>query len=268
MFLLSIYVGTEGRRRNDPQVAKLRCMRVLLLSLVTPIFVYLVHDPSVYPPDTPFLHIIGLRMEGLLSACIFSLLLTTLFFLGPVVQHFIVDGYYRVVAEPGFWMASLNDPLWIRDHLCAPLVEEVCFRACVIPLLFPHLHELGSAIAGPVIFGLCHLHHLRERAQQIDLPIALLVTAFQFTYTTLFGIYASYMFLRTGHIIPCILVHSFCNYMGVPQFPPEKGWLWPLFVGGVLAWLYMVGPLMDPGLYVNKVYNVYYSEMSNSQLDD
>jgi prenyl protein peptidase len=58
-------------------------------------------------------------------------------------------------------------------------------------------------------------------------------TVFQFAYTTLFGWYASYLFLRTGpspllspshtltndctgSIIPPILAHIFCNYMGLP----------------------------------------------------
>ncbi|OQR75342.1 CAAX-protease-like [Tropilaelaps mercedesae] len=243
-FLLVIYVGVDALRRNDPEVAKRRCIRVLCLSLVAPFFVYLVYDPSEYPPGTPFLHVLGIRTDGLLSAACLPILLTALFFLGPIVQHFVVDGYYTLLLEPSYWLVNFGDPLWIRDHLCAPLVEEVCFRACVLPLLFPHLGELGSAIAGPIVFGLCHLHHLRERALQTELRTAIFVTAFQFIYATLFGIFASFIFLRTGHLTPCILVHSFCNYMGVPHLPSEKAWLWPIFIGGVARSLKLLSKIL------------------------
>jgi hypothetical protein len=44
----------------------------------------------------------------------------------------------------------------------------------------------------------------------------LVVLVFQLVYTTLFGWYASYLFLRTGSILPPILSHIFCNIMGLP----------------------------------------------------
>jgi len=47
--------------------------------------------------------------------------------------------------------------------------------------------------------------------------------SFQFLYTTLFGWYATHVFLSTGHLAAAVAVHSFCNWMG---FPP---------VGGVLS---------------------------------
>ena len=48
-----------------------------------------------------------------------------------------------------------------------------------------------------------------------------LICVFQFMYTTLFGIYATFILLRSGHLIAAILCHMFCNYMGFPDF----GWL-------------------------------------------
>lgn len=41
--------------------------------------------------------------------------------------------------------------------------------------------------------------------------------AFQFTYTSVFGFYCSYLFLRTGSVFAPITAHVFCNIMGVPQ---------------------------------------------------
>lgn len=38
---------------------------------------------------------------------------------------------------------------------------------------------------------------------------------FQLTYTTLFGWFASYLFVRTGSILPPLVAHVFCNMMGI-----------------------------------------------------
>lgn len=44
---------------------------------------------------------------------------------------------------------------------------------------------------------------------------------FQFGYTTLFGFYVSFLFLRTGSIFPPMVTHIFCNVMGLPQIQYE-----------------------------------------------
>jgi prenyl protein peptidase len=72
-----------------------------------------------------------------------------------------------------------------------------------------------------MIFGLAHFHHLYEfRITHPDVPLvpAILRTLLQLTYTTLFGGYATFLYLRTGSLLSVILVHSFCNWMGLPRF--------------------------------------------------
>lgn len=44
-----------------------------------------------------------------------------------------------------------------------------------------------------------------------------LQSAFQLFYTTLFGMHVSYLFLRTGSILPPITAHIWCNIMGIPE---------------------------------------------------
>jgi prenyl protein peptidase len=43
-------------------------------------------------------------------------------------------------------------------------------------------------------------------------------TALQFSYTTLFGAFVTFIYLRSGSLLACIAVHSFCNWMGLPRF--------------------------------------------------
>jgi prenyl protein peptidase len=47
---------------------------------------------------------------------------------------------------------------------------------------------------------------------------ALIRSLLQFTYTTLFGSYATFLYMRTGSLLGVILVHAFCNWMGFPRF--------------------------------------------------
>ena len=41
---------------------------------------------------------------------------------------------------------------------------------------------------------------------------------FQSTYTTIFGMYSAFLFIRTGHIAAPVVAHGFCNFMGFPDF--------------------------------------------------
>jgi len=39
----------------------------------------------------------------------------------------------------------------------------------------------------------------------------------QFAYTSIFGFYCCYLFLRSGSLLPPVAAHMFCNVMGLPQ---------------------------------------------------
>jgi len=72
-----------------------------------------------------------------------------------------------------------------------------------------------------VIFGLAHVHHFYEfRITHPHTPVitALLRSMLQFTYTTLFGGYVTFLYMRTGSLLSVILVHVFCNWRGLPRF--------------------------------------------------
>lgn len=71
----------------------------------------------------------------------------------------------------------------------------------------------------PLFFGLCHLHHGWGMVQWFGwswrIPALCCV---QFLYTTVFGWYATWVFLATGSVAATVLVHSLCNMMGLPAF--------------------------------------------------
>ena len=75
-------------------------------------------------------------------------------------------------------------------------------------------------LQSPLVFGLAHLHHFYE--SRITRPrdprmIAIANSVLQFSYTYLFGIYATFVFVRSGSLLAAIFVHTFCNSMGLPR---------------------------------------------------
>jgi hypothetical protein len=72
----------------------------------------------------------------------------------------------------------------------------------------------------PLFFGMCHLHHCWSVLQTYGfLPRAAAAqTVLQLLYTTVFGWYATWLFLATGSILAAVVVHSICNVMGLPPF--------------------------------------------------
>jgi len=81
----------------------------------------------------------------------------------------------------------------------------------------------------PLVFSIAHFHHAYEYL--VNFPghykIALLSSVAQMTYTTLFGWFAAFIVLRTGSVWTAVVVHAYCNYMGLPR----------LFVNGPRWWV-------------------------------
>ena len=92
---------------------------------------------------------------------------------------------------------------------------------------------------------------------------AFFISAFQFAYTTVFGIYSAFLFVRTGHLTGCVIVHGFCNFMGFPdlvelihQEPKRRLVLSGLFFAGLGLFYFALFPATEPSLYSNNVYHV------------
>lgn len=102
------------------------------------------------------------------------------------------------------------------------MTEELIWRSLIIPLhLLAKVSPTKIVFITPLYFGIAHVHHYYEfRLTHPHTPAlpALLRSLFQFTYTSLFGFFAAFVFLRTGNVYGVILAHSFCNWMGLPRF--------------------------------------------------
>lgn len=103
-----------------------------------------------------------------------------------------------------------------------PATEEILFRSASVPLLLLSGASTTTIVfLTPIIFGLAHVHHFYEfRITHPHTPVvnAVLRSVLQFSYTTLFGGYATFLYLRTASLLSVILVHAFCNWIGFPRF--------------------------------------------------
>ncbi|KAL1617282.1 CAAX prenyl protease [Neofusicoccum ribis] len=161
-----------------------------------------------------------------------TLLLLCVLFAGPLFENGIVDGDWRD------WIVGrhVNETLssWIgwRNFVVGPTTEELIWRSLMIPLhLSAHVSPTTAVFVTPLYFGIAHVHHFYEfRITHPHTPVIAGVarSLFQFTYTSLFGFFASFVFVRTASLPAVIIAHAFCNWMGLPRFwgrvgPPASG---------------------------------------------
>ena len=160
------------------------------------------------------------------------------------------------------YRAQHGDIIIWRNLLFAPITEEIVFRALMIPPLSsvyyfnydrtPLIQKFGSLkpegfaltpprtlpfltlspwkiiLTCPMFFALAHLHHCYEKIRHGErISRALTSTLIQATYTSIFGVIAALLFMRTNTILAPIVSHVICNFVGLPDVgflaPPPVG---------------------------------------------
>ncbi|KAL2731948.1 CAAX prenyl protease 2 isoform X2 [Vespula squamosa] len=266
VYIASLYVWNSPHNREHPSTIKRRFFSVFIVALISPIFLYVGLDEEVFQKATIW-ELLGLRWSGLFQATVVPFLLTMILFLGPLSVQ-ILNGFWRLYAEPMYWLGSVHTLIWWRNHIVAPLSEEWTFRACMLPLLLQCFTQTTAIFICPLFFGVAHFHHVVERIKMgMEIKLALFISCkyflrFQFAYTTLFGAYAAFLFVKTGHFIAPFIAHSFCNHMGFPELsevvaykdPLKRAALFSLFVIGLFAWCFLLTPMTDPAIYYNNLF--------------
>ncbi|XP_039281538.1 CAAX prenyl protease 2 isoform X2 [Nilaparvata lugens] len=259
-YVASLYVWNTPHNRNHPSVIKKRFFSVFIVMLISPIFTYMFTRCNKFSTLTLW-ELLGFRWQGFLLATVLPLILTVTLFLGPLaLQGF--SGLWNLYAEPMFWVNNVQSLQWLRNYVVAPLSEEFTFRACMIPLLLQCLSPSKAIFICPLFFGIAHFHHMADRMKSgLNFQKALLISCFQFSYTTVFGAYSAYLFLRTGHFVAPFLAHAFCNHMGFPDFnelatlpEPNRTAVMALSVIGLLAFCLLLDPLTNPEWYHNHIF--------------
>ncbi|XP_037784026.1 CAAX prenyl protease 2-like [Penaeus monodon] len=266
LYVGSLYIWNATQGRDHPTTIKKRCISVFFMTIVSPFFIIWFGNKNIEEKASLWSQM-GLRWEGLIPALILPMILTFVLFLGPIVQaHFAVpvSASLRMYFEPLYWYNTVQNPIWWRNQVVAPFSEEFTFRACMLPILLQCVSPGKAVFIAPLFFGVAHLHHAVDRLRLgIDLPSVILLSCFQFLYTSVFGFYSAFLFIRTGHFLPLFAVHAFCNHMGLPEMKemlskptPVRNKLMAFHVLGLVAWYFLLYPLTEPSLYSNSLYGL------------
>jgi prenyl protein peptidase len=236
LYVFSLYVWSHENRynRNSASVMKRRFLSVTSTCLLS--FTILSYfSKTVEKNGHSLLDWVGMRFDRtVFNAISLPLVLTAILFAGPLMQSYLMierlaiitwlSNAYRCFdsrtdAHSRFKRNYINNAFWWRNYIISPFTEEFVFRACMLPLLVHNFGHAYSILITPLFFGLAHLHHIIESymLRESGLTRIVLVHLFQFFYTYLFGLYSSYVYLRTSSVLACFVCHSFCNYMGFPD---------------------------------------------------
>ncbi|XP_057979967.1 CAAX prenyl protease 2 isoform X2 [Malania oleifera] len=273
-YVTILYAPTVLLRLPRPTSFKQFLIRRFFCAAISSVFSFL-FSALILPvkrwEPSYLLGVYGMRLDHLWQAVVFPLSLTSLMYAGSLVVKYLLlvnlwkeyknhgggtlfDCIRRVPQKLLGWIFSLasNVVAW-RNYVVAPITEELVFRACMIPLLLCGGFRIYTVIfLCPVFFSLAHLNHFFELygQQNRSLLRASMVVGLQLGYTVIFGSYASFLFIRTGHLLAPVVAHIFCNMMGLPVlFSRRNGIIVVAFVAGMVGFLWLLFPVTSPNLY-------------------
>ena len=251
IFVLSLYAVSAGLPRNHPVTVRRRITAIAFVCLAAPAYVWAWSSPDSSSGE-PLLRVLGVKREGLLWAVVCPLLLVSLAYLGPLVHYASIGHNPLSELFPGE-RPDIN----LRNFVAAPFAEELVFRACLVPLLTPLLGDFWTVLLCPLFFGLAHVHHVLEWARHDDgetLTDVLIGVLAQVVYTSVFGMFSAFLFVRSGHLVSPVLAHSYCNMLGLPPLDAIPSHSRPrsmfaLYVVGLVTFVLLLFPMTSPELF-------------------
>ncbi|KAF7329891.1 hypothetical protein MKEN_00252800 [Mycena kentingensis (nom. inval.)] len=251
----STYVGSiflvgfiQPGVRDQPHVIRARLGAVTVASVVSCATVHYLVNPHGNFWDARTLGALGFTLPN--NAL--SYLQTPLLFLGPLYAMYL---HNELLSGPARFVAKVQSWIGFRNFVWGPITEEIVFRSCVLAALsLAGVARWKMVAFAPLLFGLAHVHHgyaeyKRCGRTKAALKRAVLMTLFQTAYTSLFGAHASFLFLRTGSILPPLSAHIFCNTMGTPELgaevrsrPDRKLAIYAAYLMGIGLFAYTIVP--------------------------
>ncbi|KAI8363213.1 hypothetical protein B0O80DRAFT_8661 [Mortierella sp. GBAus27b] len=268
--------------RDHPLVIQQRIKGIAATMVIVPIYLWILFSISgAIPSDMPlgsrisvFVHLLGLAPPfglELLNHLLVPLALVAMLFMGPLLIMWVDN---ELPFQLRWRWSTQWRELWqwigIRNYIVGPIAEEFIFRACMVSTLACSGASLKAMVFGlPLVFGIAHVHHGYEsyvkkgRTRQALIQSGIIALV-QLTYTSLFGWFATFLYLRTSNLLAPCLTHSFCNMMGLPDvsmvqhYGPWKKWIYAAFVLGMILFGTLLGPMTDPRLYGDAASLIYW----------
>ncbi|CAM6086621.1 unnamed protein product [Calypogeia fissa] len=264
----------------QPKSAQEHMLRRFACSLVASVlapFICLTILPVDVQWDSDYvtlLKMFGLSTSHMWQVAVMSILLTATLYLGPLVLDLLdfvswcidditISGQPSLLIEH-LWSAMVyhgkmlaSDVFWWRTFLVAPLSEELVFRVCMVPVLLCGGFSPSAVVfICPMFFALAHIHHFWDlvHKQRHAISKAACIVGLQLGYTTIFGWYATFLYLRTGNLIAPLVAHMFCNTMGLPDIgaaisSAHHRSVIMAYFAGVVGFFALLGPVTDLSFY-------------------
>ncbi|KAF2207015.1 hypothetical protein CERZMDRAFT_51975 [Cercospora zeae-maydis SCOH1-5] len=226
--------ATPLASRDAPAVIKARVRAVGLTCIASTVIAVYVLVSCGHATPRDLLRLLAVWPVNFLD-CARTLALLSVLFVGPLYETILVDSGWKFWNLATFRAKFFTDLRGLRNHVVAPWAEEWVFRSLVISLyLLAKVSPTRIIFTTPLIFGAAHVHHLIEFVRNGTAPgqnqplgrvilIGLVRSAFQLTYTTLFGFFVAFVHLRTGNVFAAVTAHTFCNFMGFPRVTGRVG---------------------------------------------
>ncbi|KAI5826026.1 hypothetical protein K523DRAFT_281900 [Schizophyllum commune Tattone D] len=280
----SLYVVKEGRLRfatgsspeiqkrgrDDPEVIRTRLRAVTFSSIFSILLLLYICSMDVLkwrsllgfalplPPVSSFLSLTPVDHISSIFRFYLPYLLIPVLYTGPIYVIYLRKRLPYQAYSPGLLgslKSAVGNAVGVRNYVVAPITEEIVFRACIVAVYTLCGAARWKIVWGsPLWFGMAHLHHAWEAYNNLGktsnaMKQALAQTAFQFTYTTLFGAYCVDIFLISGNILAPVSAHIVANFMGMPMLGYEKRML-PHYRRSITTMYYLGIVLFTAGMVV------------------
>lgn len=274
LYVAILYVPTLILRLRPPPSLKNFMIRRFVCAAISSILSLLVSAlilPIRSSEASILFGVYGIRVDHIWQAVVFPLSLTSLMYAGSLLlKTLLLMESRRENANRGGegislqkFLASIvsvaSNVLAWRNYVVAPITEELVFRACMIPLLLcGGLKPYTVIRLCPIFFSLAHLNHLMEfySKKNYSWMKTSLAVGLQLGYTVIFGSYASFLLIRTGHLLAPLVAHTFCNFMGLPVlFSRRNGMVSVAFLAGMAGFVWLLFPMTRPDLYNDRLNN-------------
>ncbi|KAL8652004.1 MAG: hypothetical protein Q9226_004449 [Calogaya cf. arnoldii] len=253
LYVLPFYLSPTTRpsptlSRDAPSVIRARIRFVYVSVTLSTVATVYILATRANASNLDILRLLGWYPIGIVEVAK-SFLLTALLFTGPLFERVVVESRWKDWIQGRALHESLSSWIGWRNYVGGPVTEEILFRSLLVPLhLLTPLSPTHIILLTPLYFGIAHIHHFYEFVlthPHTPWTPSIIRSVFQFTYTTMFGWYATFVFIRTGNVIAVILAHTFCNWAGLPR-------LWGRVEPGVATGGPMVRGKEDSGSELDK----------------
>lgn len=255
---LYIWPNALNRVRDDPGTIKRNFISVTICLIISfkSLSVYKQWCDNFTSSSNSIFDYINIKSypnwwEFFFKCTLLPLITVAILFLGPIC--FEIQQLYQSLPSCDYQLFRIKrilklyfcqlynccyDTIILRNLLISPITEELLYRGILHSILIPFWPTALAVLISSTLFGSMHLHYFVRSGNwcQTELLHALI----KCTYTTLFGMYASIEYIESGNIITPILLHTFCNWNGLPDFQMlfSKKRYYYLTLAGFIIWCF------------------------------